>query len=96
MTKLTSRSIPITDPQEPLMLCLNLPTLCLSLVHNRGYQESRVLLSLMGIGLEQSSQGPINLFEQHPFYRRVLDTCLQIVQQLVWPLPCNLQRQLDR
>ena len=78
------------------MLCLNLPTLCLSLLHNRGYQESRVLLSLMGVGLEQSSQGPINLIEQHSFYRRVLDTYLQIFQQLVWPPPCNLQSQLDR
>ena len=78
------------------MLCLNLPTLRLSPLHNRGYQESRVLLSLMGIGLEQSLQGPINLFEQHPFYRRVLDTCLQIFQQFVWPMPRNLQRQLDR
>ena len=90
------RLIPITDPQEPLMLCLNLPTLCLSLAHIRGYQESRVLLSLMGIELVQFSQDPINLFGQRPFYRRVLDTYLQIFQQSVWRLPCNVQRRWGR
>ena len=77
------------------MLCLNLPTLFLLLVHIRGYQEIHVLPPLMGIGLVQFSQEPINLFGRRLFYRRVLGTYLQIFQQLVWRLPCNLQRQWD-
>ena len=56
------------------MLCLNLPTLFLLLVHIRGYQESRVLPPLLGIGLVKLSHEPTNVFGRRPFYRRVLGT----------------------